>query len=154
MEIIKNLYWLGEIFIFGIVMFMGFVLPHTLRIFRLSRMYKRTLIISIALFLIGIGLQFDDDYNCLERQNLFYPVYGILFLLFYKLSDNFILRKKKGHMYYLTMWQIKDEESSKSTGLENILQFVNFVCTLTLSYYGSILIIKLLTKICKNSKLF
>lgn len=147
MEIIKNLYWFGAVFIFGIVMLMGFVLPHTLRIFRLSRMYKRALSSSIVLLIIGVVLQFDENYDCLERQNLFYPIYGILFLLFYKLSDNFILKKKDRHMYYLTMWQLRDEESSKSTVLENILQLINFIFTFILSYYGSMGIIKL-TYIC------
>lgn len=144
MEIIKNLYWFGSVFIFGIVTLMGFVVPHTLRIFRLPRMYKRALTLSIVLFIIGLALQFDENYDCLERQNLLYPIYGIVFLLFYKLSDNFIKKKFGRHMYYLTMWQIRDEESSKSTGLENTLQFLNFIFTFIFSYYGSMETIKLI----------
>ncbi|MFN3967932.1 hypothetical protein [Flavobacterium sp.] len=142
MEIIKSLYWFGGVFIFGIVIIMGFALPHTLRIFRLPRMYKRALIISIVLLVIGIVLQFDDSFDCLERRNLFYPVYGILYLLLYKISDNFILKKKGRNMYYLTMWQLKDEESGKSTNIENLIQYANFIICLCTSYYGSMLIIK------------
>ena len=142
MEIIKNLYWFGGVFIFGIVGIMGFALPHTLRIFRLPRMYKRALIISIVLFIIGIGLQFDENFDCLERRNLFYPIYGIIYLLLYKLSDDYIQKKKGRHMYYLTIWQIRDEESGKSTGFENLIQYVNYIITFSLSYYGSMGIIK------------
>lgn len=89
-------------------------------------------------------LQLDENYNCLERRNLFYPAYGILFLLLYKISDNYIQKKLGRHMYYLTMWQLRDEESSKSTWLENIIQTANFIATFALSYYISMGIVRLL----------
>lgn len=148
MEIIKNIYWLGGIFIFGIVSTMGFVLPHTLRVLRNPRTYKRALITSVVLLLIGIGLQFDKNYNCLERRNLLYPIYGIVYLFLYKVSDNFIQKKKGRHMYYLTIRYIKDEESNNSTAIENLIQLINYIITFGLSYYGSMMIISMIYNSC------
>jgi hypothetical protein len=144
LELIKNLYWFGGVFTFGIVGMMGFAFPHTLRFFRLPRMYRRALIISIILLIIGILLQLDENYDCLERRNLLYPTYGILFLLLYKISDNYIQKKLGRQMYYLTMFQLRDEESSKSTWLENIIQIGNLIASFALPYYASMEIIRLL----------
>lgn len=122
---------------------MGFVLPHTLRIFRLPRMYNRALIISILLLGIGIAFEFDESYDCLEKRNLLYPSYGILFLILYKIADNFIQKRLGRNMFYLTLWQLKDEESIKSTNLENLIQYINMIATFSVPYFVSWGIIKL-----------
>lgn len=125
-----------------IVGIMGFALPHTLRIFRLPRMYNRALAVSILLLCIGIALEFDKSYDCLEKRNLLYPSYGILFLILYRISDKYIQKKMGRHMFYLTMWQLKDEESIKSTKLENLIQYLNLIATFSIPYYLSWAIIK------------
>jgi hypothetical protein len=61
---------------------------------------------------------------------MFYPLCPLIFLLLYKLTDNIALRKLNRHMYYLTMWQIRDEESAKSTLIENVVQYSIFLLSI------------------------
>ncbi len=143
-KLLINLYWLGAIYVFGITIIMGFSLPHTLKIFREAKKFNKALIIFTTLFLIGFVIQTFPGFNCLERKNLFYPLYGITYLIFYKISDNYIINTKGRHMYYLTIRHIKDEESKKSTSLENIIQIFNLIASLALSNYVSFLLVKLI----------
>ena len=114
----------------GTLIVMGYVIPHSLRFFRYSRFYTQALVSSFILLLIGIALQSYENQDCDERRLMFYPLCLLIFLLLYKLSDNIAMKKLKRHMYYLTMWQIRDEESSKSTLIENITQYTIFLISI------------------------
>lgn len=131
MNTIINLYLIIGFLQVGTLLVMGFVLPHTLRFFRNPRIYRQALFLSLFLLIIGMFLQLFENYNCDERRLMYYPLCPLLFLLLYKLTDNITLRKLNRHMYYLTMWQIRDEESAKSTLIENIVQYSIFI----LSFY-------------------
>lgn len=126
MDLFIILYLIIGFIVIGTLIVMGYVIPHTLRYFRYTRFYNQALTSSIILLIIGIALQLIENQNCEERRLMFYPLCPLIFLLLYKLSDNIALKKLKRHMYYLTMWQIRDEESSKSTLIENIAQHVIF----------------------------
>lgn len=124
MAFINGLYGIFAFLILGTSFVTILVLPQSLRFLRISRIYNQVLFLCVILLLVGIGLQFQDNYNCDERHYLFYPSYPIVFLLLYKITDIIILKKLNRHMYYLTMKNVVDEESSNSTFLENIIQFV------------------------------
>lgn len=124
MELINGIYFIFALLTIGTSFVTILLLPHTLRFLRIPRIYNQILVLCAILFLVGIGLQFQKNWNCDERRYLFYPLYSIVFLLLYKLSDKRILKKLNRHMYYLTMWQIRDEESAKSTLIENIIQIL------------------------------
>ncbi len=130
MNTIINLYLIIGFFLIGTLLVMGYVIPHTLRFFRYPRIYKQTLFLSFCLLIIGIFLQFFENHNCDERRLMFYPLCPLIFLLLYKLTDNIALRKLNRHMYYLTMWQIRDEESAKSTLIENVVQYSIFLLSI------------------------
>jgi len=124
MELINGIYFIFAFLVIGTSFVTILLLPHTLRFLRISRIYYQILILCFILFLVGIGLQFQQKWNYDERRLLFYPLYSIVFLALYKLSDKIILKKLNRHMYYLTMWQIRDEESAKSTLFENVMQII------------------------------
>jgi hypothetical protein len=130
MNTIINLYLIIGFFLIGTLLVMGYVIPHTLRFFRYPRIYKQALFLSLGLLIIGIFLQFFENHNCDERRLMLYPLCPLIFLLLYKITDNIALRKLNRHMYYLTMWQIRDEESAKSTLIENVVQYSIFLLSI------------------------
>lgn len=124
MAFINILYGIFAFLILGTSFVTILLLPQSLRFLRITRIYNQVLFLCVILLLVGIGLQFQDNYNCDERHYLFYPLYPIVFLSLYKITDIIILKKLNRHMYYLTMRHVVDEESSNSTFLENIIQFI------------------------------
>jgi hypothetical protein len=109
---------------------MVYAIPHTLRFFRYPRIYNQALLLSLCLLIIGVVLQFSENPNCDDRRFMFYPLCPLIFLLLYKFADNIALKKFNRHMYYLTMWQVRDEESAKSTLIENVVQYSIFLLSI------------------------
>ena len=123
MQFINGLYAIFACFIIVTSIFFVTVIPHKLRWLRISKFYNGFLLLCSILLIVGVALQFQDNFNCDERLIMFFPLYSITFLLLYKLCDYIALKKLKRHMYYLTMRGIYDEESINSTIIENIAQF-------------------------------
>jgi len=118
------------------------LLPYTLRFLRIPRLYNGALLLFIIILIVGIAMQFEENFNCDERYMIFYPLYIISFLLLYKLCDNIVLKKKNRNMYYLTPRGITDEESQNSTLFENILQFSIIAISIYLPYLLSSWLLK------------
>ena len=135
MNSIINLYLIIGLFLIVTLVVMGFVIPHTLKFFRNRKIYNQSLILNICLLVIGIGLQYVENQNCDNKRLMFYPLCPIIFLLLYKLSDNIALKKLNRHMFYLTMWQFRDEESAKSTIIENVAQYLIFFLSIYIPAY-------------------
>jgi uncharacterized membrane protein YbjE (DUF340 family) len=123
MKFINGLYAIFAVLFIVISMVLVGILPHTLRFFRIPRIYNGTLLLFAVIFLVGIGMQFQENFNCDERHIIFYPLYIISFLVLYKVCDTIALKKLNRNMYYLTSRGITDEESQNSTIVENIVQF-------------------------------
>lgn len=138
-----DIYWFFILFVFVIIM-MGLLLPHLLSIFRIPRIFNQALSICIFLFVVGIIFQFQDNFNCDDRRGLFYPLYGIVFLILYKIADNVALKKLGRHMYYryLLSRYYTNEKAEQSTLMENIAQILIFLMTFIIPYYSSFWIVK------------
>lgn len=130
MDSIINLYLLLGFFLIGPLIVMGYVVPHTLKFFRYPKIYNQALFLSLSLLVLGLVLQFSDNINCDDRRLMFYPLGSSIFLLLYRLLDNISLKILNRHMYYLTMWQFRDEESLKSTLIENVAQYSIFLLSI------------------------
>ena len=123
MQTINGIYSIFAVLFIVTSFVLVLLLPYTLRFFRIPRIFNGTLLLFIVILIVGIGIQFQENFNCDERHMIFYPLYIISFLLLYKLCDNIVLKKLNRNMYYLTPRGITDEESQNSTLLENIMQF-------------------------------
>ncbi|MFM2213971.1 MAG: hypothetical protein RL427_1234 [Bacteroidota bacterium] len=143
MQPINGLYAIFAVLFIVTACLLVLVLPYTLRFFRIPRIFNGTLLLFIVMLLVGIGIQFQDNFNCDERHMIFYPLYIISFLLLYKLCDTIVLKKLNRNMYYLTPRGITDEESQNSTIAENIMQFAIIAISFYFPYLISSWILKL-----------
>ena len=115
------------------------IYPPWHKVLRRELVYKTFLIISIIFSIISF-CSYHSEMARNEKDMVFGASSLLLFLVFYKWCENYILKKYDRHLYfyvkYNTVW--KDEESDHSTGIEFIMQFslllIPFIICWSLSY--------------------
>ncbi|WP_316832861.1 hypothetical protein [Pedobacter aquatilis] len=142
---ITALFALGFAFIWAITI----VHPPWHKILRRKQIFKTLFLASIISSGLCIVL-YKGDLEKSEKTLVFGSFYLLIFLIFYKLVDNYILKKFNRHLYfsvkYNSVWN--DEESDISTSLESLFQFFLVIIPLLFCWFLSWLILDFLPHYC------
>lgn len=122
-----------------------FIYPPWHKVLRTANVYKTLLVTSILLSLLSF-LSYDPAMEKSEKDMVFAASHLMLFLILYKVYDNYLLRIQKRHIFFYvkfnSVW--KDNESDASSFVEGLMQFSLVIIPLVVCYFFRWIVIDLL----------
>ncbi|WP_428231463.1 hypothetical protein [Flavobacterium sp.] len=137
-----------SLMLFAFIWYITLVYPPAHRILRNKKTYNLFLYFSILSPILSI-IAYNNGMLQNRKETSFLSLYFLIFLIMYKYFDNYILKKNGRNLYfkikYNTVWN--DEESDKTTSIEEWFQISLTILPLLLCYFLKYIILDIIIKI-------